>query len=122
MRRLTIGAASAVYALIALGVVLVSALAFAGTEPPAAPVDATLDWVVKVALSLLAIGTPIQLWLGTALLGTLRTHGAHLARHDVQLAELEESKVYRRACEDRCRERQGECPARKAALARAAQP
>ena len=120
MRRFGIAVGCAAYGLIALAIMLVSALAFAAGGPPEPAVDPALDWIVKVALALLAIAAPIQLWLGKALLGTLNAHAEHLARHDVQLAELAESKVYRGQCEDRCEQRQRDCPARQAAMARAA--
>ncbi|MBM4321602.1 MAG: hypothetical protein FJ125_17075 [Deltaproteobacteria bacterium] len=119
MRRFGIAVGCAAYALIALAIMLISALAFAAGVPPDPAVDPTLDWIVKVALALLAIAAPIQLWLGKALLSTLKAHGEHLARHDVQLAELIESKVYRGQCEERCEQRQRDCPARQAVLARA---
>ena len=122
MRKFGLAVGCTAYTLVALAIMLISALAFAASAPPEPPVDPTLDWIVKVALALLAIAAPIQLWLGKALLGTLKAHGEHLARHDVQLAELAESKVYRRQFEDRCEQRQRDCPARQAAMARAAAP
>ena len=122
MRRIGIITGCAAYALLVLAVVLVSALAFAGNVAPGPAIDPALDWIVKVALALLAIAAPIQLWLGKALLGTLKAHGEHLGRHDVQLAWLAESKVFRSQCEERCEQRQRDCPARQAALARAAAP
>ncbi len=122
MRKFGLAVGCTAYTLIALAIMLISALAFAAGAPPEPPVDPTLDWIVKVALALLAIAAPIQLWLGKALLSALNAHGEHLARHDVQIAALVESKVYRNACEDRCEQRQRDCPARQAAMARAAAP
>jgi len=122
MRRFGLAVGCTAYTLIALAIMLISALAFAAGTPPEPPVDPTLDWIVKVALALLAIAAPIQLWLGKALLGTLKAHTEHLARHDVQLAELAESRVSRDAWEERCEQRQRDCPARQAAMARAAAP
>ena len=122
MRRFGIAAGCTAYVLLALAIMFVSALAFAAGGPPEPAVDPVLDWIVKVALALLAIAAPIQLWLGKALLTTLNAHGEHLARHDVQIAGLVESKVYRDACEERCEQRQRDCPAHRAAMARAAAP
>jgi len=119
MRKLGIVAGCALYALLTLAIVFVSALAFAGNAAPVVAVDPTLDWIVKVALALLAIAAPIQLWLGKALLGTLKAHGEHLGRHDVQLAELAESMVSLDQCHERCEQRQQACPAHQAVLARA---
>ena len=123
MRRLSLGAGCAVYALLVLSVVAVSAAALANPAVPMAPaVDPTLDWIVRIALTLLALAAPVQLWLGKALLGTLRAHDTRLGTHDVKLAKLAESKVYRHACEGYRDEHERDCPARQAVLVKAARP
>ena len=119
MRKLGIVAGCAAYVLLTLAILLVSALAFAGNAAPGVAMDPTLDWIVRVALALLAIAAALQLWLGKALLGTLRAHGERLGRHDVQLAELGESMVCLDQCHERCEQRQRACPAHQAVLARA---
>lgn len=53
MRRFGIAVGCTAYGLIALAIMLVSALAFAAGGPPEPAVDPALDWIVKVALALL---------------------------------------------------------------------
>ena len=121
MRKISIVAGFAAYVLLAVPLVLCAGLAFAGNSTPAtSPEGPMLDFAVKVALALLAAAVPVQLFLAGQLLGVLRAHGKRLGEHDVRLAGLEESKVYRRACEERCEQRQRDCPAHQAAMARAA--
>ena len=60
MRRFGIAVGCTVYGLIALAIMLVSALAFSAGGPPEPAVDPTLDWIVKVALALLAVSVVVN--------------------------------------------------------------
>lgn len=69
-----------------------AALAPVGSVGQSPPVDPVLDWIVKVALALLAIFVPLQTGLAFAFV-------RKLGQHDLALQRLDQDKVSRETCE-----------------------